>query len=84
VDGVRFGRSVRALRRRKRWRQEDLAQDAGVSRTTISRIELGRGDRLTIRALDLVATALGARVQCWIDWNGEPWIDSSTRTTLIS
>ena len=68
---MRFGRSVRALRRRRRWRQEDLAEAAGVSRAAISRIELGRGDRLTVRALDRIAGALGARVDCRLDWNGE-------------
>jgi transcriptional regulator with XRE-family HTH domain len=71
VDVVRFGRSVRALRRRRRWRQEDLAHAAEVSRSVISRIELGRGDRLTVRTLDRIAAVLGARVDCRIDWNGE-------------
>jgi transcriptional regulator with XRE-family HTH domain len=50
---------VRALRRRRRWRQEDLARACGLSRTTISRIELGNGDLLTVRTLDQVAAALG-------------------------
>ena len=71
MDIVRFGRSVRALRRRRRWRQEDLAHASGTSRAAISRIELGRGDRLTVRALDRVAASLGARVEVRLDWNGE-------------
>jgi transcriptional regulator with XRE-family HTH domain len=71
VDVVRFGRSVRALRRRRRWRQEDLARAAAVSRAAISRIERGRADRLTVRSLELIAAALGARVDCRLDWNGE-------------
>lgn len=49
----------------------DLARACGVSRTTISRIELGRGDLLAVRTLEQVATALGARVRCQLDWNGE-------------
>lgn len=71
MDAVRFGRSVRALRRRRHWRQLDLANAAGVSRSVISRIELGRGDRMTVRVLERVATALGARLRCSLDWNGE-------------
>jgi transcriptional regulator with XRE-family HTH domain len=49
----------------------DLARASGLSRTTISRIELGQGDLLTVRTLEQVATALGARVRCQLDWNGE-------------
>jgi len=59
MDAVRFGLSIRALRRRRRWRQLDLAEQAGVSRTAISRVERGRADRLTVRALQAVAGALG-------------------------
>ena len=71
MDAVRFGLSIRALRRRRRWRQADLAEQAGVSRTAISRVERGRADRLTVRALQAVAGALGARIECRLLWNGE-------------
>jgi len=71
MDTVRFGLSVRALRRRRGWRQVDLAGYAGVSRTAISRVERGRADRLTIRMLRTLADALGARLDCRLLWNGE-------------
>ena len=71
MDTVRFGLSVRALRRRRGWRQVDLAGHAGVSRTAISRVERGRADRLTIRMLRTLADALGARLDCRLLWNGE-------------
>jgi transcriptional regulator with XRE-family HTH domain len=71
MDTVRFGLSVRALRRRRGWRQVDLAWHAGVSRTAISRVERGRADRLTIRMLRTLADALGARLDCRLLWNGE-------------
>jgi transcriptional regulator with XRE-family HTH domain len=71
VDVVRFGRSVRALRRRRQWRQQDLADAAGFSRSVVSRIELGHADQVTVSVLVRVATALGARVRCSLDWNGE-------------
>jgi len=71
VDRIRFGRQVRALRHRKRWRQEDLASDAGVSRSAISRVECGEGDRLPVATLDAVVASLGARLECRLSWNGE-------------
>ena len=47
----RFGQRVRALREAKRWTQEDLAMNSGLSRSYISRLELGdialpRNDKL--------------------------------------
>jgi transcriptional regulator with XRE-family HTH domain len=42
MDDQRVGRVVRALRRRRGWRQLDLATRAGCSQRTISRAELGR------------------------------------------
>ena len=71
MDAVRFGRGIRALRRRRGWRQVGPGRAARVSRAAVSRIELGNGDRLTIRTLDAVATAAGARVDVRLSWNGE-------------
>jgi transcriptional regulator with XRE-family HTH domain len=71
VDAVRFGSSLRALRRHKRMRQRDLAAAAGCSQSLIARIEGGRGDVVTPRVLVRVAQAMGARVTVRLDWNGE-------------
>ncbi len=71
MDAIRFGRGIRALRRRRGWRQSDLALAAGVSRAAVSRIEIGRGDRLTVRNLDAIAAAAGAGVEIRLSWNGE-------------
>lgn len=71
MDPVRLGRQIRALRRRRGWRQTDLALRAGMSRATISRIELGRAEESTLRALDLVARMLSARLDVSLSWNGE-------------
>jgi transcriptional regulator with XRE-family HTH domain len=71
MDPVRFGRQVRALRRRRGWRQVDLALSARTSRATVSRIELGHSEDVTVRALDGVATALSARLELYLSWNGE-------------
>ncbi len=71
MDAIRFGRGIRALRHRRGWRQSDLAGVAGVTRSAVSRVELGRADRLTVRTLDAIALAAGARVDVRLDWNGE-------------
>jgi transcriptional regulator with XRE-family HTH domain len=71
VDAIRFGRGMRAVRQRRGWRQSDLADAAGLSRSAVSRIELGRADTLTIRSLDAVASAVGARIDIRLSWNGE-------------
>lgn len=71
MDTVRFGRQVRALRRRRGWRQVDLARSARTSRTSISRVELGHADEVTVRALDAIAAALSARLDLRLSWNGE-------------
>lgn len=47
----RFGQRVRALREAKNWTQEDLANNSGLSRSYVSRLELGdialpRNDKL--------------------------------------
>ncbi len=71
MDLVRFGRGIRALRMRRRWRQRDLAAAAGVSQTTVARIERGSGDSVQPRKLERVANALGARVDFRLNYNGE-------------
>ncbi len=71
MDMVRFGRIVRALRLRRRWRQRDLAERAAVSQSLIARVERGGARRLTVRTLERILEALGARLWMRVDWNGE-------------
>ena len=71
MDSVRFARQFRALRRRHRWRQDDVAVRASVSRGVVARIEQGYADRLTVAMLERLARPLGARLICRLEWNGE-------------
>ncbi len=71
MDVVRLGLAVRSLRRRRNWRQDDLAARAGVSRSAVSRVESGLADRLTVRVLERIAQALGARLDGRLLWQGE-------------
>lgn len=37
----------------------------------VSRIELGHGDEVTVRALEAISGALAARLEMYLTWNGE-------------
>jgi transcriptional regulator with XRE-family HTH domain len=71
MDALRFGHQVRALRRRRGWRQEDLAAASGVSQAAVSRLELGQIRGLSLRSLTAVTDALGATLDLRLRWNGE-------------
>ena len=71
MDEIAFGRGFKALRIRKKKRQEDLAADAGVSRGAIARIEQGHAASVTVETLEKLAGQLGARVVCRLTWQGE-------------
>jgi transcriptional regulator with XRE-family HTH domain len=63
VDDIRFGTVVRVARLRRAWRQQDLADRAGVSRSTVSRIERGLVQELSIGQLRAVCQVLEIRVE---------------------
>ncbi|WP_230117354.1 helix-turn-helix transcriptional regulator [Arthrobacter sp. Bi83] len=52
-----FGRAIQAARLDRGWSQEQLAEEAGVSRPTVSRVELG--DDPSMRTARKLAKALG-------------------------
>lgn len=52
-----LGERVRALRRSRSWRQDDLAQHAGLTRTYISNLEKGKKNP-SLRTLEILAVAL--------------------------
>ena len=71
MDAVRFGLSIRALRRRRGWTQVELGRRSGVSGSSISRAERGGADRFTVRSLERVLGAMGARILVRALWQGE-------------
>lgn len=70
MDDQRFGASLRSVRIRRRWRQEDVAEAAGVARSTVSRLERGHLDRLSLAAVRATAKALDVRVELVPRWRG--------------
>jgi transcriptional regulator with XRE-family HTH domain len=71
MDALRIGRSLRALRIRRGWRQVDVAVAASVSRSQYARIE--RGELRGVPIADLVdaCSALGADLDVRLRWHGE-------------
>jgi transcriptional regulator with XRE-family HTH domain len=68
---LRFGRSIRALRLRRGWRQLDLGRAANVSRSFVSKVELGDIETVSVGSLRDLAAALGASLDMRIRWRGE-------------
>ena len=62
MDDLAFGRLIKLARIERRWRQVDLARRAGVSQSTVSRIERGHLGQVPLDAVRVVAAALEIRV----------------------
>jgi transcriptional regulator with XRE-family HTH domain len=63
MEDLRFGATIRAARRKRGWRQRDLAAKAGVSQATVWRVERGQIPEMTLAALRKVAAALEIRLE---------------------
>jgi transcriptional regulator with XRE-family HTH domain len=70
MDDQQVGIALRSIRVRKRWRQADLATRAGVSRSTIGRIERGRLETVPLGTIRRVAAAPDARFDTVVRWQG--------------
>jgi transcriptional regulator with XRE-family HTH domain len=66
VDDQRVGRVLRALRRRRGWRQLDLARAAGCSQATVSETE--RGDLPSVPIVRRLLTAVDAQLVINVWW----------------
>ena len=67
---MRLGSVCRALRIKKRWRQADLAERAGVARTTVSDLETGHIERTRVDSVVRMVEALGGRIDFAVRWHG--------------
>ena len=70
MDDRRVGLVIRALRRRRAWRQSDLAAAARVSQSAISLVERGHVDTMSLRTLRRIFLALEARGDLDVRWRG--------------
>ena len=70
MDDLRIGATLRAIRVRKGWRQSDLARRARVSPSLVGAVERGNASSVTLGRLRRVASALGARLDTLVRWDG--------------
>jgi transcriptional regulator with XRE-family HTH domain len=70
VNDQRLGAIVRTVRLRRKFRQEDLGRAAGVSRATISLVERGHCESLSLATIRRIAGALDVRVDVVGWWRG--------------
>jgi transcriptional regulator with XRE-family HTH domain len=70
MNDPRFGAALRALRRRRGWRQRDVGSTVGVSQQFISKLECGRLGDVSMDELRNVASALDATIAVDLRWHG--------------
>ena len=68
MDDQRFGSVIRAVRIKRGWTQQRLADRAKVSRSTISRLERGHPGTFSLDTIRGVASALDIRVDLVPRW----------------
>lgn len=70
MSDQRLGAAVRRVRIRIGWRQDDLAARAGVSQSTVSRLERGHIGSLSLDAIRRVAASVDVHVMVIPRWRG--------------
>lgn len=70
MDDRTVGLVLRALRRRRGWRQIDLAVRAGCSQAVVSQVERGQLARSTLATLRRLFNAVEARLELLARWRG--------------
>jgi transcriptional regulator with XRE-family HTH domain len=70
MDDLAVGQTLRAVRRRLRWRQQDVAERARVSQKLVSLAESGQLERLSITSLRAIGRALEVRLLIDLRWRG--------------
>ena len=70
MDDIRAGRLLRALRVRRGLRQLDVATAAGIGQSTVSLMERGHLDRLSLRTVRRVYAVVDARFDSLVSWRG--------------
>ena len=70
MDDARVGTLLRAVRRRRGWRQIDVARAAGLPQTAVSRAERGQLERMTLITIRRLAAALEVALPFEPRWRG--------------
>ncbi len=70
MSDVQVGRVFRAVRLRLGRRQQDVADEAGVSRQVVSRVDCGHLEQVSTAALRAIARVLGIHLDLIARWRG--------------
>jgi transcriptional regulator with XRE-family HTH domain len=70
MDDMRVGAAFRAVRLRRRWRQQDVADRAGVARSLVSDLERGHFGSVPLARIRAVAATLDIRIDLLTRWRG--------------
>jgi transcriptional regulator with XRE-family HTH domain len=70
MDDPKVGAVLRAVRKKRRWRQVDVALRSGVSRPFVSQVERGHLGTSSFDAVRRVAAAVGVRLEIVPRWRG--------------
>lgn len=70
MDDIRVGRAFRAVRVRRGLRQRDVADAAGVSQDTVSRLERGLIGGMTVERIRAIGAAVALLIDIQPRWHG--------------
>lgn len=70
MDAQRLGAILRAVRRRRKLSQQDVASATGVGHSTVSLVERGHCSHLSLATVARIAAALDVRVDLVPRWRG--------------
>ncbi|PRM90153.1 transcriptional regulator [Aliarcobacter cryaerophilus] len=71
-----IGQKIKVLREEKKFTQEKLAQNCGISRVTLGKVEKGELGNTSVKTLDLILDSLGFEIEFKIKQNfGLPSLD---------
>jgi len=76
---AKVGHRIAELRKEKGWRQHDLAEAVGLTRSSIANIEVGRQE-LSLTNLWAIVDALGSTVGEITATPAMPWLELARRT----
>ena len=67
--GILNSTKIKVLREQKRWEQQDLAREANIARSVISRLERGLQTDFKLSIIVAISKALGVSVDSLLDEN---------------
>ncbi|WP_114090374.1 helix-turn-helix domain-containing protein [Thalassospira profundimaris] len=70
-----IGREIQAARKFRKIRQEDLARDAGIARSTLSALERGQVTELGFGKISLLLNLLGLELKVIAANNNRPTLE---------